>query len=358
MKLTTPIYLIAAIALLSGCGNKEEVTKTVVTRPIKMIELEAGGLRKTFEFPGVVQPVLQANMAFEVSGKIVDLRVKEGDEVEAGMILASLDPRDYKSSQDAAKARLEEAELAEDRYQQLIEKNAVSQDDLESAIRARLTALAQFEQASKAYQDTFLKAPFSGTVARVLVDDFETVVAKQEVILLQDTSTLEAVISIPETLWSVGVKRISNEERTERSKPVVRLTSLPGSAYPARVSEIGMQADPATRTFPVTFSFVPPPDLNISPGMTATVILTAPSNLDGDDPGFVVPVESVAYDDQGKAYVWRIDASEMSAAAIPVEAGEMGSGSIEITGALNDGDLIAASGVQQLREGMLVKKWQ
>ena len=129
-------------------------------------------------------------------------------------------------------------------------------------------------------------------------------------------------------------------------------------SFPARVSEIGRQADPQPRTFPVTFAFSPPSTLNISPGMTATVFLTAPGDLDGDSPAFVVPVESVAHDGQGEAYIWRIDPSTMTAGKVPVKAGEMERNNIEITGALNNGDRIATSGVQQLREGMVVKKWQ
>ena len=293
-----------------------------------------------------------------MTGKIIDLNVKEGDEVNAGTIVATLDPRDYKSSLDASKARLDETRLEAERNQRLFEKNATSKEDLEKSIRAQKTALANFEQATKAYEDTFLKAPFSGTIARVLVDDFETVRAKQEIMILQDSTTLEAVINIPETLWTIAAKGMTNEERTQRSKPTIRLTSLPGSSFPARVSEIGMQADPQTRTFPVTFAFSPPSTLNISPGMTATVFLTAPGDLDGDSPAFVVPVESVAHDGQGEAYIWRIDPSTMTAGKVPVKAGEMERNNIEITGALNNGDRIATSGVQQLREGMVVKKWQ
>jgi multidrug efflux system membrane fusion protein len=93
MKIQTSVYLLSASLLLFGCGKKEEITKVTVVRPIKMVALQAGGLRRTFEYPGVVQPSLQANLAFEVSGKIIDLLVKEGDEVEVGAIVASLDPR-------------------------------------------------------------------------------------------------------------------------------------------------------------------------------------------------------------------------------------------------------------------------
>lgn len=358
MKTQISVYLLSASLMLFGCGKKEEAPKTEAVRPIKMVELQAGGLKKTYQYPGRVQPSLHANLAFEVNGKIIALNVKEGDEVSAGTIVATLDPRDYKSSLDASKARMEETQLEAERNQRLYEKDATSKEDLEKSIRAQKTAQANFEQATKAYEDTFLKAPFSGTVARVLVDDFQTVRAKQEIMILQDSTTLEAVINIPETLFAQSTVGLTNEERTKRAKPTIQLTSLSGRSFPARISEIGTQADPQTRTFPVTFSFSPPSSLNISPGMTATVSITVPRSMESKTPGYVVPVQSVAHDDQGVAYVWRIDASTMAASKVPVKAGEMESDKIEITGALNNGDFIAGSGVQQLREGMIVKKWQ
>jgi RND family efflux transporter MFP subunit len=356
MKTNYSICLLAAL-LLFGCGKEEEGSQMASVRPIIMVELQAGGLDKTYEYPGRVEPALQGNLAFEVAGKIIALNVKEGEEVSAGTIVAALDPRDYKSSLDAAKARLEEAQLEAGRNQRLFEKQATSKEDLEKSIRAEKTAQANFEQATKAYEDTFLKAPFSGTIARVLVDDFEAIRAKQEILILQDSTTLEAVVNIPETLWAQATVGLTNEERTKRINPTIQLTSLAGRSFPARISEIGTQADPQTRTFPVTFAFSPPSSLNVSPGMTATVFVSVPRDVKGE-PGYVVPVQSVAHDDQGAGYVWRIDPSSMAASKVPVKAGEMESNNIEITGSLKNGDLIAASGVQQLREGMVVKKWQ
>ena len=230
----------SACLFVLGCGKKEEAVKEPVVRPIKMVTLQAGGLKRIFEYPGVVLPTLNANLAFEVNGKIISVHVKEGDVVEAGTIVAALDPRDYKSSLDAAKARLEETQQDATRYQRLFDQKAASEEMLQKAIRTRKTSQANFEQATKAYDDTFLRTPFAGTIARVLVSDFQTVQAKQEIMILQDATTLEAVIDIPETLWTMFTKKMTHEERTRRGKPKVVLTSLPKTSFPARISEIGM----------------------------------------------------------------------------------------------------------------------
>ncbi len=57
------------------------------------------------ELPGETRAIKQAVLAFEVSGRISELLVKEGDVVKDGQVLARLDPRDLKAKLDAAVAR-------------------------------------------------------------------------------------------------------------------------------------------------------------------------------------------------------------------------------------------------------------
>jgi multidrug efflux pump subunit AcrA (membrane-fusion protein) len=119
-----------------------------------------------------------------------------------------------------------------------------------------------------------------------------------------------------------------------------------------------MLADPKTRTFAVTLAFSPPADLNISPGMTAAAILHWAREAQGGANIFSVPVGAVGFDDAGKAYVWKIDREKMIASRLVVEAGEVSEGKIGISGEIGEGELIAGSGVAQIREGMALKRWQ
>ena len=349
---------ILATALLGACGKEETAQQDDYVRSVKVVEIGSSVLERVYEFPGQIQAGQQLDLAFEVPGKLTAIKVKEGDMVKKGDLVATLDTRDYQASLNSAKATLEEAKLERDRNQRLFDQQAGSKESVEKSIRTVQTAQASFDKARKAFEDTSLKAPFSGVVAKVFVDDFQNVSANQDIVVMQDTTTFEAVIDIPETLWVLAKPGLSNEERNKRSRPEIRLTALRGESFPATISETSMLADPKTRTFAVTLAFSPPADLNISPGMTAAAILHWAREAQGGANIFSVPVGAVGFDDAGKAYVWKNDREKMIARRLVVEAGEESEGMIGISGEIGEGELIAGSGVAQIREGMALKRWQ
>lgn len=366
MKKTSSIIanigLGAAVALsfafASGCGKRETAETADEVRPVRVATLESGGIQRKLEFPGQIEPELQASLAFEVSGRIIEMPVKEGELVEKGAVVAILDSRDYESKLNAARATLKESESEQTRNRNLFNRNAGSKEELERSIRSTETARANLEISLKAFEDTRLKALFPGTIARILVDDFQNVEAKEPVMILQATDMMKAVINVPETIWIQANRSNSLEKATELIQPQIIMTALPDRSFPAHLSEAATTADTATRTFAVTFTFTPPEDLNISSGMTAKVIFTVPDSFDGKQTGFAVPVGSVAYSPSGEGHVWRIHPESRQVNKVAVKVGIVSGDQIEIYGALTAGDRIAASGVHSLREGMKVKPWR
>lgn len=349
--------LLGTIIIISGCGKSKPTDPEPVVRPVKLYTLDASGLRRVYEYPGQVQPRLQANLAFEVPGRLISLPVDEGDRVQESDVLAALDPRDYESRLNSSIAVLKEAQSVQRRDQALFDKNAGSQEELERSIRAVETAQADVEISRKAYENTKLEAPFTGTVARVLVDEFENVGSKQKILILEETSSMEAVINIPENIWIQAKKGFTQQEISERTNPEIIMTSMPDRSFPARITATATKADAATRTFAITFAFTPPEDMNISSGMTAKVQFTSPRPLTSKSGGVTVPVASVGYDAAGKAFVWTIDPNTMLASKVAVKTGEMAGGMMEVFGPLQEGEMLATSGVHHIREGMQVRGW-
>ena len=349
--------LLGTVVFITGCGKDEPVDLEPVVRPVKLYTLESSGLKHVYEYPGQVQPRLQANLAFEVPGRLISLAVDEGEKVQKGDVLASLDPRDYESKLNSAIAMLREAESQQKRDQALFGKDAGSKEELERSIRAVETAQANVEIARKAFEDTNLKAPFTGTVARVLVDEFENVGSKQTVLVIEETSSMEAVINIPENIWIQAKKGSTLQEINDRTHPQIVMTSMPDRAFPAQIKATATKADAASRTFAITLAFTPPENLNISSGMTAKVQFTLSLPLTSKAGGMAVPVSAVGFDAEGKAFVWRIDRDTMRASKVQVEAGEMAGEMIEVFGSLQTGETLATTGIYHIREGMQVKGW-
>jgi RND family efflux transporter MFP subunit len=351
------VWLVASLSgLISACGQEAPVEQAEVARPIKMMSIGEGAGNRTLEVPGSVSAAQSADLSFEVSGRMLARIVEEGQVVEAGEVVAKLDPRDYVAQRNAARARRDTAKADYDRYKKAIEKNAVTEQQVDRSKGRLDITQAELDVAEKALQDTELRAPFGGRIARRLVDDFANVRLKQPVMVLQDESSLELRVAVAERDWARGQSDITREELTRRINPRVEVASLRGRLFPAYVKELSNSADPVTRTYEVTFGFESPTDVNVSPGMTGKVIvdLYTENRAEGDPP-VLVPSNAVVADEEGNPYVWVVDPSTMRVAKRTVEPGELSGAAVPILSGLAGGDMVVVSGVNSLADGMLVR---
>jgi RND family efflux transporter MFP subunit len=333
-----------------GCGPAEVAEGPPPVRPIKMVEIGDALSTVNRQYPGRIAPALEAQLGFEVAGRIISFPVDEGQNVRQGQVLARLDPSDYEAQLDAAQADVKAAEADFERFRALLDKNAVSERDFQMRERNFEVAQSRLRIAEKKVADTQLTAPFSGRVARKLMDDYQNVQAKQPVVLLQDESRLQIKVDVPEadvTLAGPG--------RREELEAWVTVIAYPERAFEAEVAELSTAADPVTRTFEATLSFTPDDDVNVMPGMTARVSVAARS-AESVSAGFAVPAVCVATADDGAAYVWKVDPETLEVSRANVEVGELTGANIVVRSGLSSGDLIAVSGVHHLRQGMKVRR--
>jgi RND family efflux transporter MFP subunit len=353
-------HLVCLVVGVSGfigaCGPEAPVEQAEVARPIKMMTLGEGVGGHTLEIPGSVSAAQSADLSFEVSGRMLARIVEEGQNVEAGEVVAKLDSRDYVAQRNAALARRDTVRADYDRYRKAFEKNAVTEQQVSHAKGQLDISQAELDIAEKALQDTELRAPFAGRIVRRLVDDFANVRVKQPVMVMQDESSLELRVAVAERDWGRGDRSVSRDEMTRRTNPRVEIASRRGHLFPAYIKEVSNSADPVTRTYEVTFGFQSPTDVNVSPGMTGKVIvdLYTENREEGAAP-VSVPTNAVVADEEGNPYVWVVDLATMRVAKRAVEPGELSGSRVPIVSGLSAGDIVVVSGVNSLTDGMLVR---
>jgi RND family efflux transporter MFP subunit len=349
---TTVALALAALA----CGD-EPAPQAPVARPVKIFEVRAGDAGPVLEFPGRISPAKQADMGFEVPGKIIEFPAQESQRVSEGTVLARLDPRDYQSTLDKERAYLNKAKTDLERFEFLYKQGVNPLSDLERHQRNFEVAEANYEKAEKALEDTYLKAPFDGVVARKLVQDFVNVEAKETVLILQDDSTLEIKVSIPERDFAQMTPGLTIAQRNARAMPTVTLSSMPDREFPAQIKEFATTADPVTRTFEATFSFDNPADVSVLPEMTAKVsIRRRETSLSTTE--IQIPANAVVTIEGGEASVWVIDPDTMKVQSAPVVLGDLSGSQVIVKSGLEGGELIATSGVHHLRDGMPVRRFE
>ncbi len=341
--------------LLVACGEAEQPEKEIV-RPVKLMTLSGVGAATSVEYPGEISAARSVELGFEVPGKIVELPISDGLAVKKGALLGKLDDTDYVAARDGAEANRKAAQSAYTRAKNILDQGAGSQAEVDAKERDIDIAKQQLKQAQKAMNDTLLKAPFTGKVARKIADNFQNVQAKQPILLLEDISSLELDVNVPEQDFVRLKPGLTLAQRTARVKPEVQVSSIAGRGFAARLKSFKTSADPVTRTYEATFAFDNPSDVNLLPGMTAKVILHIPADAEkATERGFLIPAAAAIVDTDSSAYVWRFDPGSSQVSRATVTLGDMSGASVRVLSGLQVGDRIAVSGAAHLQEGMKVR---
>lgn len=103
MKKTCIVFLaFAGLLAVSSCGNRK--TTEAETSVVRLFTVKNADAASVQEFPGRVKAAEEVNMAFKVSGTLMNVHVEEGGKVRKGQLVAEIDPRDYQVQLDAAEA--------------------------------------------------------------------------------------------------------------------------------------------------------------------------------------------------------------------------------------------------------------
>ncbi len=339
------VTLMAAAALTAGCSDPEPPPAAVV-QPVKVMAVGAADTTVKRDFPATVRATERAIIAFQVPGKLVALPVKEGQAVDKGALLAQLDDADYRANVAAAQAEVDQTEGNFKRAQELVDKNYVSQAEYDKIKAAYDVARTKLDKARKALDDTRLQAPFPGVVARIMVDNYQEVRAKEPVLSLQNNNALELVVNVPESL-------VLRRDQGASLRLGATFEAIPGKTFDLTVKEFATEADPDTQTFQYVLGLDQTSGHNLLPGMTATVHVAASSDTRAGR--VIIPLSALVAGADGVKSVWVVgDDNQVRQRA--VVTGELsGADSIAVLDGLGSGDRVVVAGTASLVTGMAVK---
>ncbi len=340
------IVVIAGFAI-TGCSKEEEPVKEEVIRPAKIMTIEQAETAENFKLPGKVQALDRVEISFEVSGKLVEVAVKEGQRVKKGDLIARIDPSNYKSQLVAQQAKVNQAKAEVDRYANLLDEKVVAKSTYDVKVRNYEVAVSEMKIARKAFNDTMLKASFAGIIGKRFVKNHQVIQAKEPIVSLQRLSAIEIVVNAPENMMREKNQGLEIENTAE-------FANYPGERLPLTIKEYAVEADPQTQTYRVVFSMPTPEGKTILDGMTATVFMKI---VYQGNSAVEVPVQSIFYDEKGQAYVWKTS-PDLHITRHPVAVGTLtNAGNIVIKSGLTAGDRIITAGVQNLTEGLKVREF-
>jgi len=341
--------------LLPDSLQKQKILQSVVVQhPIRLSD------KRFISFPGYVQPSRKAVLFFRVSGPIIDVNIKPGDEVKKGKVLMKIDQRDYKKNIDylefqlkAEKAHLEKAKFGYNRYKRLEEKNAVSKEKYELKIEEYFVAKSNIEAletklkiAKDQLDDTELIAPFDGIIKKQFLEKHEMAYQGEPVLSMYDISVLEVVVSVSE-------RDINKILKNRNGRFVVIFGSLCNETFPAKLYEWSPDTTETIRTYELVLRLGHLPDKMILPGMTAEVIYQHTKNSLNQK--YTIPLNAIVSKHNNIGKLWIFNSKANTVSSNEVELGDYYKNNlIEVVSGLEGNELIVTDGAHFMHEGLKV----
>jgi RND family efflux transporter MFP subunit len=343
-----PLALAAAL-LLAACSKPAQKTEEI--RPVRVMVLQSSDIDVNAEFSGEVRSRVESRLGFRVGGKIVSRKVDVGSAVKHGQVLMELDPQDLKLSQAQALAALRAAETSRDlaaaelkRYQELRDKNFVSQAILDAKLSAAKSAQAQVDSAQAAYRGQSNQAGYAQ-----LVSDIDGVVTAVDAEVGQVVSPGTPVVRVAksdekEIVFGVPEDKVDTLRKTEDVQ--VRLWADPAKSVQGKIREISPVADPFTRTY--AFKVTIPTSLSEAKlGMTAVVAFASKTPA----PQIKVPLTAL-FHERNATSVWVVENGAVK--LVPVTVNGVQGNELVLGSGVKPGQTIVTAGVNLLKPGQKV----
>ncbi len=375
--------LLAALAFLRG--GSATLVETVVATPLDGNTPAAGGGAVSVTANGYVVARTRAAVSAKVAGRLATLEVDEGSTVRRGAVIARLENADYQAAVSEAEAGLASAqaqliELRAERDQlrreadrmrrmreanpglvavqdaEIAESRATRSDARARAGEARVeSAAASLRFARANLENTYIRAPFSGTVLRKEAEVGEVVapsvgggLTRGAVVTLADLGTLEVEVDVNEAY----IARVKHDQPAR-----ITLDAYPDTAFRGSVRQVVPTADRQRATVQVKVAILDR-DPRILPEMGARVDFLEPPSDSAASPAatgparFRVPAAAVR-EAGGRPVVWLVRDGRLESRE--VTAGPVSAGFREVRSGLNGGELVVTGGVETPAQGMRVK---
>jgi RND family efflux transporter MFP subunit len=285
MKYLLPIAG-AVSAVLSAC-SPAPVSEPPQVRAARIESVQPAQSSSAREFVGRVEARLTVDLAFQVGGRLSDFPVSEGQQIEQGSLVASLETQDFERALREARVQLQQAQQNLDRQRTLHDRGIASDAALEDAQTAYDLRAVALDNARQNRQYATIDAPFDGLVSRRLVDNFTTISPGQPVVRLQDVGELRVAIQVPESTVALV------DENAPREM-MARFPFLPDQTFPLEFRELVAEPDQASQTYTALFALPNDIPANILPGMTANVRIVIEPDAINENSGVRVPVTALA----------------------------------------------------------------
>jgi len=342
-------FLVALIAMvaLAGCGDSSDLNVVEEQATVvQLTEVKTTAGENTFSFPAKVMAKTTVDLSFRVGGRLDAVKLPEGQFVKKGSLLAKLDPKPFERAVRMAEVRLKQAKLELERVQTIATKGIGSEQSVDNAQVNYDLAEIDLENARANLSYSTLRAPFNALVSKRLIENKGFIKAGTAIARLQDLSSIHFKFDVPERV-------ISNYRRDQVSLATAYIDGAIDQTFNIQYVEHSTEPNPISQTYEVIYAMKAPKDLDITPGIRATVTISGDANSMPVVLG--VPVNAIMTGNDDSLFVWVLNDETMRISKKQVMVGPMAYGWVVVLSGLEPGQKVISAGVSQMTEGLLVR---
>lgn len=351
--------LLVMATLLTACQQQDDTADQAQTAPgiieVGVVTLRAEPFELTTDLPGRTAAFRMAEVRPQVDGIIQKRMFEEGSEVKAGEQLYQIDAAVYQSALNSAKAAHLSSKALSDRYEQLIEDQAVSRQEYDEARARSLQTQAALERAQIDLRYTQVRAPIDGRIGRSAISEGALVNNGQAAAMatIQQLDPIYVDVTQP-ARDLLALRRDLDEGRLQKAgdnAAQVTLQMEDGSAYPHQgkleFSEVSVDSSTGSVTLRAVF---PNPDNMLLPGMFVHAQLVAGTRSEA----ILAPQQGITRTPRGEATALVVNAENVVELRQVRTERTVGNRWL-IREGLNDGDQLITEGLQFIKPGAEVK---
>ncbi|MCR5139401.1 MAG: efflux RND transporter periplasmic adaptor subunit [Bacteroidaceae bacterium] len=331
----------AAVSRLEGrIGQAIAARRGTHPEPVQVdvttVRPAAGG--QLNRYVGRVEPARSTLVTLPHGGTLVSLRVREGQRVGRGDILAEVKNEALQAAYDMAASTLRQAEDGFARVEKVYDSGSITEQKY-MEVKTQLEKARSSEQAARsALDECIVRAPYAATVSEVLAHQGTQVSPLAPLVRLVDVGRMEVTFAVPEgELASLHVG----------DSATVTVPAIAAS-FPAVLTVKGVMGSALSHSYDCTLGGLPEVD-GLMPGMICKVGVA----MGGAADGVLLPASAVMTDREGR-YVWTADSVGIVGKRHITVDGFSGH-DVVVTSGLKAGERVIVNGSQKVSTGMKVK---
>src|SRR5215472_2080548 len=296
------IFIFGIRSRVAAQATLRAVTQQMAVPSVSVVHPKQTAPAQEVILPGNIQPFISSPIYARTDGYLKKWYFDIGAHVKAGQLLATIQAPEIdqqlaqaRSNLATAEANLKLAEITRDRYQGLLQKHAVSQQDVDNAVGTYAankavvdadTANVRHFEALVSYENVY--APFDGVITARntdigdLINAGSSTVARTDLFHISQTDTLRVYVNVPQEYWR-SIK--PGETGAE-----IALAEFPGQKFPGKVVRTSQAINGMTRTL-LTEIDLPNPGNTLLSGSYAEVHLQVPSQT----PTLLIPTNALIF---------------------------------------------------------------